>query len=166
MPKRVIRYTSGLANAAIVALILYIVLLLALPTRVFVELLNGIFLGMVGAVTVVFFPLFWRSVRQKKFDRVAQLTIGIILTWFSLILSRSLNVLGKITGETVALASSPLVTLAAYLAIVGGVLHITAPGMMDDRLKYNKGLLAGALIVGAVIACFTIFAQRNGLSWL
>lgn len=164
MPKRLLT-ASGFANAALLATALYVLALVALPTRVFVEVLNGLFLGMVVAVTVVFFPLFVRAISQRKFDRVAQLTIGIILTWLSLIISRSVNAMGKVLGNTEVLATSPMVTLAAYLAILGGVLHVTAPGMLDDRLRYNKSLLLFAGALGLTIALIMIYLQRNGLPW-
>lgn len=166
MPKRILK-AGGLLNGAVIALLLYLIATVILPTRVFIEILNGIFLGLVVAVTVVFFPLFRRAVVQRNFDRVAQLTIGIILTWASLILSRSASAIGRITGNTEAIAQSPIIPVAAYLAILGAILHVTAPGMLDDRLKYNKGLLAGAILAGAAFACLTIYLQRTGaVPWL
>ena len=51
MPKRLLT-ASGFANAALLATALYVVALVVLPTRVFVEVLNGLFLGMVAAATI------------------------------------------------------------------------------------------------------------------
>lgn len=158
MPKRLLQQ-SGLLNAALAALGLYLLSIIIVPAHVLIPILNGIFLGLVGAVTVVFFPLFWRSIRQKRFDRVAQLTIGIILTWASLILSRSASTINRIVGPE-AVTNTHLVTLAAYLAILGGVLHVTAPGMLEDKLRYNRGLLALSLLIGGVIAGVAIYLQK------
>lgn len=160
MPKRIFTQ-SGLLNSALVAAGVYLLGVVLLPQSVFIELLNGLFLGMIVAVTVVFFPLFWRSVRQRRFDRVAQLTIGIILTWLSLILSRSASTYSRILGDTSTMTGSHVVTLAAWLAIVGGILHVTAPGMLDDKLRYNRGLLLLAALIGVGVAAVAIILQRT-----
>lgn len=158
--KRVAKY--GLLNAALIAAIVYIALAVLVPSRYLIEVLNGLFLGLVAAVTIVFFPLFLRAVQTKNFDRVSQLTIGIILTWCSLIVSRSLNTIGRVTGTMDTISSSQFVAFAAYLAIVGGILHVTAPGMVEDKLRYNKGLLLLAVVIGSVVATVAVILQRKG----
>lgn len=152
-----------LAVFGIAAAVLYGVLSALVPDRFLVQVFNGLFLGVVGTVTVVFFPLFWRAIRVREFDRVSQLTIGIILTWFSLILSRSVSALIEATDEATRLTAAPVIAFAAYLAILGGILHITAPGMVEQKWKYNKRILAFGLFVGAIIATVTIIVQRDGL---
>lgn len=157
--KRLTRRT--LLMASLVALSVYLVLAAALPTRILVAVMNGLFLGMVVSVSVVFAPLIKRAVLLRDFDRVAQLTIGIFLSWTSLIISRSVNTYGKIFDKPGEAAGSGMVAVAAYLAILGGILHVTAPGMVDDKLKYNKGLLALAAMVGAVAAAVAIWLQSG-----
>jgi 4-amino-4-deoxy-L-arabinose transferase-like glycosyltransferase len=148
----------GIASAA-----LYGALAATIPNRFLLEVFNCLFLGVVGTVTVVFFPLFLRAIRVREFDRVSQLTIGIILTWFSLILSRGVSVAIQATDEQTRLAATPLIAFAAYIAILGGILHVTAPGMLEGKWRYNKGILAIGLLVGAVIATVAIILQRNGI---
>lgn len=131
------------------------------PTPVLIELLNGLFLGLAFSVSVVFAPLLWRAIKVKRFDRVAQLTVGIILTWISLALSRLASVVGVIVDRPGSMVGSHIVGLAAYLAVLGGILHITAPGMFEDRLQYNRGILVFAFVVGLGIAAATIFLQRQ-----
>lgn len=138
-------------------------LVTVVPKHALTEVLNGVFLGIVGAVTVVFFPLFLRSLRAREFDRVSQLTMGIILTWFSLILSRILSVYINATSPAMREVVTPLIAFVTYLAILGGILHITAPGMVEEKWKYNKGLLAVALVIGLLIAAVAVYVQRTGL---
>lgn len=152
-----------LAVLAVAAAVLYGVLIATVPDRFLVQVFNGLFLGVVGTVTVVFFPLFWRAIRVRNFDRVSQLTIGIILTWFSLILSRGTSALIEATDEATRQHAAPVIAFAAYIAILGGILHVTAPGMVEDKWKYNRGLLAFGLFVGFIIAAVTIIVQREGL---
>lgn len=160
MPKRLTR--ASLTNLALLATVVYLLGAWLIPPRYFIEILNGLFLGLVASVTIVFFPLFIRAIQTKNFDRVSQLTIGIMLTWFSLIVSRSLNTAGRIGGDIATIANSQFVSVAAYLAIIGGILHITAPGMVEDRLRYNRGLLVLSGVIGAAVAVVAIYLQRNG----
>jgi hypothetical protein len=152
---------STLLIAAVAALGVYLLLASLMSTDLLVEVMNGLFLGMAVVVTVVFFPLIKRALAQREFDRVAQLTVGIVLSWVSMLLSRSVNTYGKIFDVPGKAAGSWLVAVAAYLAILSGILHITAPGMVDDRLKYNKGFLALAAALGAVAAAVAIWLQRG-----
>lgn len=146
------------------AAVLFFVLDHFFPAAFLVQIFNGMFLGLVGAVAVVFFPLFWRAITRREFDRVSQLSIGIILTWVSLIISRSLNVIGQTQGDLNRLPPSAI-ALAAYLAIIGAVLHITAPGMVEQRWVYNKGILIAAVFAGLLIGATAILFQVGILSF-
>lgn len=152
-----------LVSFALMAAALYFVLLLTVPAGLLTEVFNGVFLGIVGTVTVVFFPLFVRSIRKREFDRVSQMTIGIMLTWVSLILSRSISTAVNAAGPELRTQAAPLIALAAYVAIIGGILHVTAPGMVENEWRYNKRLLATGVIVGLIVAAVTIAVQRQGL---
>lgn len=144
---------------SLIAVGVYLLLLALVPAPFLIQILNGIFLGVVSAVSIVFFPLFWRAVTHKAFDDVAQLTMGIVLAWASLIIARLTSVFGQATDAAGPLSSSAPVALATYLAILGAILHITAPGMVDSKLVYNRGILALGLAVGVVISCLTILVQ-------
>lgn len=148
-----------LLSYSFLAAVVYLLLTFLLPSALLVQILNGIFVGLVVAVTIVFFPLVWRAITQRAFDDVAQLTIGICLTWASLVISRSTNIFGQVTNTGGGLANSAPVAFATYLAILGAVLHITAPGMVESKLVYNRGILAFALAVGVVLSCLTILVQ-------
>lgn len=147
----------------IAATIVYSLLVALVPTRLLMEILNALFIGIVGAVTIVFFPLFLRSIRLKKFDRVSQLTMGIILTWVSLIINRTLSIYINATDNDVRAMLAPAIAFAAYVAILGGILHISAPGMVEDHWKYNKGVLFLGIVFGVILAGTAIYLQQSGL---
>lgn len=153
---RKLLWFAALATAFLAALFVVV------PTGVLTEVLNGVFLGLFGAVCVVFAPLFFRAVRAKDFDRVSQLTIGIALSLNSLLISRGLSVAARSGMDVNMLRDSPFVALAAYLAILGAVLHVTAPGMVERRFVHHRRLLLAAFAVGAAIATATILLQRTG----
>lgn len=159
---------SRLAQFGAIAVITYVMLVITVPNMILLSLMNSLFLGVVGMVTIVFFPLFIRALKDKAFDRVTQLTIGIILTWFSMIGGRIASVMITTTGEASRIAISPYIAAIAYLAIVGGILHVTAPGMVEHEWRYNKRLLVVGLLVGLLIASGTIFLQTHGhvIVWL
>lgn len=139
----------------------FILLRTLLPFGVMTELLNGVFLGMTGAVCIVFAPLFWRAVRDRAFDRVTQLTFGIILNMAALFLMRGVSVASRTFGSD-AVRDTLWPALAVYLAILGATLHITAPGMVDEQLRYNRSILLVALLVGFAIAFCTVLIQSRG----
>lgn len=145
----------------VIAVGVYLLMAALIPSQLLVQVLNGIFLGLVSAVSIVFFPLFWRAITHRSFDDVAQLTIGIVLAWSSLIISRSTSVFGQITNTTSGLSNSAPVAFATYLAILAAILHITAPGMVESKLVYNRAILALGLAVGVVISCITIIIQGS-----
>ena len=125
-------------------------------------MLNGVFLGLLGAVAVVFAPLIWRAIRARDFDRVSQLVIGIVLNITSLCILRAVSTVSRATDSTWFLKDSPFIALAIYMAILGSILHITAPGMVEARLEHNRRLLFAAIVIGLVIAAVTIIFQRTG----
>lgn len=128
-----------------VATTLYIVLQFVLDHETLLAIYTGAFFGLVLSITLVFVPAIWRAWNRHDFDNVSQFSVGIACTWGALILSFSANVAG------VAISPS-LKLLASYLAIVGGILHITAPGTVENKLQFNRGMLAMSALLGAIIA--------------
>lgn len=164
MRRHLLNPSTRLAFGALLAGLVFAVLAIFVPTNILLPVMNSICLGVVGAVTIVFAPLIARLFRDKEFDRVSQLIAGMLLMWLSLLGSRFTSLYVSITGN-VDIVNSPVIAFLAYLAIIGGVLHISAPGIVDKEWKYNRKTLRGAIAVGVIIAVIAIYAQttlRNG----
>lgn len=140
------------------AAIIYLIAASTIPSAVFVQVLNGLFLGFSVAVSVVFAPLFWRALKEPEFDDVSQLTIGMGLMWCSIWFARALNAYGQTRGFEKVI-NSPLVGFSAYLGVVGLMLHITAPGMVSNRWVYNRRIVYAAIGGGLLVAATVIWIQ-------
>ncbi len=153
---------------AIILAALFYVLSSFIPEPPFISLLNGIFFGVSVAVAIVYAPLIWYSIRYSKFDRVAQLSIGIGLVWLSAFLLRAWASFQRFFGDFNTAANSPFVGFFVYLGIIGGALFVTAPGYYEPRdlpVKFggrNRGLLLGLGAVGGLITSilYIVFGPR------
>ena len=132
--------------------IMYVVLRLAVPQPWLSDIMNSLFLGITGTVTVVFAPLAWRAFQDRAFNRVSQLTFGILLTWVSLFGA-------KLVGHVSQTYYPDISLFLSYLAIIGGVLHVTAAGMDGPEWRYHRSLLLCGLLSG--LALFVITATMR-----
>lgn len=151
----------------------FLLLLVTIPARVLVDLMNGLFLGVVGAVMIVYSPLLYRMFDSRRFDRISQMVLGIVILWLAAIIGRTLSVIVNALGPQVRDQLMPCIAGVAFLGILAGVLQLSATGTVDkqltdgtvERWRYNRGLLLAAGAVGVVIFLATVWVQRNGLTW-
>lgn len=139
----------------------YIILSQIIPAAWLVVLLNSIFVGVSVSVLFVLSPLAIRAVKTRTFDKVSQLSTGIIVTWVSLLVMRGISVIIHAQNKTAPLVNSPAVSIATYLAIIGGLLYITAPGMPQERLQGNGKSLAFSFIISIILATATYLFQMQ-----
>jgi hypothetical protein len=152
-----------LALFGVMAGCLFALLTLVVPNETLLPVMNALCIGIVGAVTVAYAPLMLRAFRDHAFDRVSQLISGMFLMWFSLLGSRGASLYINITGDSASVVNSPVVTFLAYMAIIGGVLHVSGPGTVEQEWKYDRrGLMFGA-IAGTLLAIAALFLQYHYL---
>lgn len=106
----------------------FVLLHMVVPVNALIAILNGIFLGVIVAVGIVYFPLIWFAFKHGKLDRVSQLSIGIALLWLSTAIARGWSFYFRYNGTPDIWRDHWIVSLIAYLAIIGGALFVTAPG--------------------------------------
>lgn len=107
---------------------LFVVLSTFVPRVQLMTILNGVFLGVVVAIIIVYSPLIWFTVRKGKFDRVAQLSLGIGLMWLSIAGNRLYWIVWHNYGAPQSWQSNPFLAALVFISIVGGCLFVTAPG--------------------------------------
>jgi len=117
-----------LAMWATIALAFFGVLQVCIPDRALIAILNGVFLGVIVAIAIVYTPLVWYTLRGARMDRVSQLSTGIALLWLSTAIQRAWSFYFRYQGAPPSLMDSWVVSFVAYLAIIGGALFVTAPG--------------------------------------
>ncbi len=113
---------------AVIALLIYTLLALTVPPPMLIAILNGVFLGVAVAVTIVYAPLVWFTIFKFKFDRVSQLAVGIGLLWASVIAQRFWSFLFRYNGSPASWLNGYFISAVTFASIVAGILFVTAPG--------------------------------------
>lgn len=139
-------------------LALFILLTTFVPRIALMTILNGIFLGVVVAVVIVYTPLVWVTIRKRKFDRVAQLSLGIGLMWLSVAGNRLYWIVWHSYGMPDEWRSNPFLTACVFVSIIGGCLFVTAPGYPPEGSLepvefwgHNRNLLLFFGVLGGLL---------------
>lgn len=119
---------SKLIMWAFVLAAVYMIAAIIVPSVRLIVVLNGIFLGIVVAVTIVYAPLIWSTLGRKEFDRVGQLSVGIGLLWASIASQRLWSSVFNYYQAPIEWINHPITGAITFMAIVGGCLFVTAPG--------------------------------------
>jgi hypothetical protein len=148
-----------LAMWAFFAFSVYVLLAYFVPSVTLIAILNGVFLGVAVAVTIVYAPLIWFSIFKFKFDRVSQLSVGIGLLWFSVISQRFWSFLFRYYGSQQDWLNGYFISAVTFVSIIAGGLFVTAPGYPPeppiepiDLWGSNRRLLTLLGIIGGVAA--------------
>lgn len=153
---------------AVILGMLFSVLTFFIPKLELLTILNGIFIGIVTGVIIVYSPLIYYMIRYNKTDRVSQLAIGIGLLWLSIAGQKIYWIVWHSYGAPLSWQANYFLSAMSYLAIIGGSLFITAPGYPPptslepvELWGANRKLL---LILGAIggIITFAFTLQTGG----
>jgi heme/copper-type cytochrome/quinol oxidase subunit 4 len=127
--------------------------------------LNGIFLGVVTAVIIVYSPLFFLSLKKRSADRVSQLAIGIGLLWLAIAGQKIYWIVWKANDMPIEWQSNYFLSALTFLAIIGGGLFVTAPGYPSpqgvERVgiwgEHRNMLLTLGAIGGVLTFCISVY---------
>lgn len=120
------------------------------PVPLIFDFLNGAFLGVAFLVAVVYSPTFWLAVR-KVGDRASLLAIGVGLVWASYLGNRLLSAYYRGIEKSELLVNHRMAGLFVLMALIGGVLHVVAPGYPSDSLKEKFGGRYRWMIVASIV---------------
>jgi hypothetical protein len=135
---------AGLALGAV-----YFTLAELAPMPVVFDILNGAFLGVAFLVAVVYSPTFWLSVRRVG-DRASLLAIGVGLVWASYLGNRMLSAYYRGIDRLDLLTNHKMIGLFILMALIGGILHVVAPGYPAESLQEKFGGRYRWLIVASI----------------
>lgn len=141
-------------SLAIIAFIVYWVLVQFVPLSILGELVNALLLAVSVSVCIVFGPRAYQALRRKDgVDDTEQLILGICCVFLGSFLIWSWALIGRVFMFTTRLVDSPVTGSLIWLIIFGGVLHLTAIDAADSKLRVgNWRLLLAAACVGCTIA--------------
>lgn len=143
----------------VILALLYVTGRFTLGTENLIIALNGAFVGAVIAYMVAFSDILRDAVfGHGPYDRVRQMALGFMLVWVAVMLGVFSSVYARSTLNNVPF--NEMTPIARYLAIVGGVVQITAPdfgmGLLYGR---DRRLLVIAISAGILAALTVIVLQ-------
>lgn len=110
-----------------------------IPRLALMTILNGVFLGIVVAVIIVYTPLMWFAFRKGRIDRVSQMALGIGLIWLSIAGQRLYWLIWHSKGMPETWNANPYVSAMVFLSIIGGGLFVAAPGYPpEDSVEQSE----------------------------
>jgi hypothetical protein len=149
---KVVAWFAGISAAYAVASRL-------VPMPTLIDALNGAFLAVALLVTMIYAPLFWRSIRKHEIDRVGLLAIGIGALWTAYVGARILSAYYRNFGNISNGVNDPWFGYFVLIALAAGVLHVVAPGYPAEGIKAEFGgryrwyiIAALAVGIGAALA--------------
>lgn len=117
-----------------------------------IDILNGALLGIACLVSIIYAPLFWRSVAKREMDRVGMLALGILGLWIAFIGLRTTYTYYRLFGNIRDALTNPFIGYFVALGLTAGVLHVIAPGYPPDGIKGKFGGRYRWFIIAAIAA--------------
>lgn len=141
---------------------LYFGAVAVLPLPLLFGALDGAFFGVAVAVTVIYAPVFWRAAVLPT-DRAALLALGVGLSWAAFLATKLLATLYRINNETELTEANKVIGFFILLGVVGGALHIIAPGCEKGltNAKFGGRYRAWVLFSSLVGASFGVIAANS-----
>jgi hypothetical protein len=127
----------------------------------FIILLNGIYAGTLAAIVVAYWKILSHSVLgTSPYNRVRQMTLGFFAGHMAFALTVAVSV--WLRSAALDVNNTTMTALARYVAIIAGVLQVTAPdfglGIFHGR---ERRTLYASMIVGLTVAVGVTMAQEN-----
>lgn len=142
-----------LKGAAAIAAV-YVVAALIFSADTLVEIMNGLYLGVLVSVVAVYWRTGWDALKgEGEYGRVQHFAIGCTLLWISFTIIRSVSILTIAWPEWGWLRSSHFISIAQVLAVLAGFMQVTAP---DFKSGYARGrdhdTLIGAMLLSVIVS--------------
>ena len=143
---------------AILAIAGFVGLYIFMDLGTLVALLNGVFIGTVAAVCVTYRRLLWHSLTgAKQYDRVEQMTLGLLLCWISYCVAAARTVQFHSAEVT---HNAALLAVSRYVAIIAAVLQVTALDFgVGSPHSYSRNAAWAGLAVGVAVSAVVMWLQ-------
>ncbi len=156
-----IRWRVG--YSAILCLAVFWGIALVAPQRTLMQILNIGTLSVSVAVVTTYLPVWIQTLCKETLDGPEALSLGIGCTWFSEIGQRLWSIAWRGLDQPYWMTQSPLLPLLLYLTLIGGIQHITAPGVINGVIPTRNWIALGASAGLATLLTLTLM-WRSGVS--
>lgn len=149
--------------SAVGVLGLFALLSALLPSTLLMNILNGVFFGVLTLAALIWVPGLWRAIRLKQFDRVSQLIVGIGCFMTAAVMQRGLSVIYRGLDKPVWMTDSYPFAFVIYLTIIGTVCLITSASTEEDGRwsKPELRLLMWGLPLAVAVGVATALVQET-----
>lgn len=130
--------------SAALCLLLFWVAHLLLAQRPLMQIINIGTLSVSVAVVTTYLPVWIRTLCKTTLDGPEALSLGIGCTWISEIGQRLWSIAWRGLEQPFWMTQSPLLPLLLYLTLIGGIQHITAPGVINGVIPTRNWIALGA----------------------
>lgn len=167
MPERLLK--SHVVLGTILLAVFYLLMAIFIPTEFLVEILNGTFLGVSVALFVVYWRLWWFTIRlaRQEYHRADQYALGTEIAWLATFLNRGYAAYLRIEGISNSTTDTHWVGIFVYMWIIGGALQVTSPGMYRGLVSgRDKWTLYISAAVGTLVGVTVVLAQAWGTGFI
>lgn len=95
------------------------------------------------AVVLAYASIFAAALLSTRPDRVEQLSSGIVLSWVSTVLVSLWALVYRLGGKPAWMLDSDFYGYLIHLQVLGGILHITAPGAVGGGIPRRNWISLG-----------------------
>ncbi len=118
------------------------------------------------AVIIAYSDVCLDAIRVSKPDRVGQLALGIVTSWIGTVGSGLWSLLWRLGGKPPWMLESSFSGVWWWLMILGGILHITAPGAINGIVPRRNKIRLGVGVGAGVLATLILIAVQPDLTHL
>ena len=150
-------WRGHLGKVVVVILGIHTVLQQIVSDGVLIDIDNALAIATTGGVLVAFAPAAWHALTQERTSDGEALVAGIFIHFFGSFYSRLANVAARNFGYNIGMSD----WVSGYLIfmIIGAILHLNAPNIINDRVppkQWRKiGIITAiGLMIGMMIVMF------------
>ena len=155
---------SRTIHRALFGLFTFLLGYVLIPTNVYIEILNGLFVGSIFTVVQMFRRVFWKALSNvEDYGRAEHFAVGILFYILTVIMGRTNYIWIRSSQPSDILDQISFFTTALTVAtaIAGGLYVVTAPGWNSTYIhEHDKKTLYWSTAIGLLLALGVFMLQR------
>lgn len=151
------------AYSMVLAVAVYVGIAYLVPFKTMLQFLNTLTLSVAVAVVFSYAPV-WISTlwTTRSLSGPEWLSLGIGATWTAEVGQRIWSIAWRGLRQPEWMTQSPAIPFMIALTLIGGVMHITAPGAVDGVVPRQNWIWLGAAVGVAVFSFFMTTWAADG----
>lgn len=129
--------------SAVICMVVFWGVAALVPQPTMMRILNICVLSISVAVVTTYMPVWIRTLCKERMDGPEALSLGIGCTWTGEIGQRLWSIVWRGLDQPYWMTQSTLLPLFLFLAVVGGIQHITAPGVINGVIPTRNWIALG-----------------------